>query len=247
MYKKIIKGKKAVLFDLDGTLIDSGKIWRRANINILHSFTLGSELYDEFEEGTSISQKWNAIYKDLPDEAPSVEELVKRVEDEFIRLLDEKELVIRPGFWTIGKELKHDKELKFGLTTNTSRKVTDAVLKKLNLENVFDVTICGDEVRKYKPDPEIYRKAAKQMGVRPKQVLVFEDSVVGVTSAIKAKMDTIVVWNGETAEKAYPKNVLGFITDFTALIGTFDTTWDEEFEEYVKHIIELKEKRSKPQ
>ena len=84
----------------------------------------------------------------------------------------------------------------------------------------------------------MYKTAVKKMSVGKKEVLVFEDSIAGTTAAHKAGLDTVVIWSGDTPESEYPNSMLGFITDFTPLVGNLDTTLPEIVDEHVKSLNE---------
>lgn len=234
-HKSIIKGKKAVLFDLDGTVIDSEILWDHAFKKTAES--LGVTLNDIDCElcGMQIAEKWKKLEQQNKTKInKSTQELVNLTNNEFLKIFKGSGIDAREGFWSLITDLKNVYNLKTGLTTNTYRNVTDVVLAQLNLKEAFDFVICGDEVKKPKPDPEIYKKAAKKLGVNSHEVLVFEDSLTGTTSAVKANMDTVVIWDGSVFKNKYPRQVIGFIPDFSALPDDLNLTIKDEFKEFVK-------------
>lgn len=228
MYKELIKDKKAVLFDLDGTLVDSNKLWGQALKNVANNVGLEFFLIED-TPGFTILDKWqNALEKTSKDIKISAKDLAKNTYTEFLDLVKTQGIDTILGFWKLGVELKIEKKLKLGIVTNSPRDVAKQVIEHLKLTDVFDIVIGVDDVKRQKPDPQMYLLAAKKLGVKPKEVLVFEDSVVGAIAADRAKMDVVVIWDGTVSENRYPKDVRGFISDFTPLPGNLDSTLKEE-------------------
>ena len=81
-------------------------------------------------------------------------------------------------------------------------------------------------------------KAAKNLNIKPKEALVFEDSVIGATAADKAGMSIIIVWNREKAQYEYPQSVYEFIADFESILGFLDKSYNEVLAESLKAIRE---------
>jgi HAD superfamily hydrolase (TIGR01509 family) len=172
----------AVLFDMDGTLVDSEKVWGIA----LHELAAwaGGTLSDQARQamvGGSMATSMRIFREDLgqPDrpEEPDVKWLTTRVFNLF-----REGLVWRPG---AAERLRAVKiaGMPTALVTSTGRVLVEAALDTLGREN-FDVVVCGDEVSMPKPDPEPYRTAAKLLGVPIEQCVAIEDSPTGVASAL---------------------------------------------------------------
>jgi HAD superfamily hydrolase (TIGR01509 family) len=246
MYKKILLGKKAVLFDLDGTVADTEPIWRIALTNVLTPINLGWFDYDELPFGITTEQKLKYIltrYKEYVEEKQDVKALVLKANAEFIKILETYDLDTKDGFWQLAFELKEQKQLKLGLVTNTPRNLTEKVLTKLGISQTFDIIVTGDEVKKLKPDPEIYNLAAKKLNLNPEEILVFEDSPTGAASADKAKMSLIVIWGGEPNRLQYPKDTLFYFTDFSGLPGNMDTDYEEDIKKAAEIALKAQQER----
>jgi beta-phosphoglucomutase len=89
------------------------------------------------------------------------------------------------------------------------------VLDNLNLRDFFPVVIGPDDVKKSKPDPEVFLKAAIQLGVAPEDCIVFEDAPKGIEAAARAGMKAIAITSYHTAAELENKNVLFTIEDYT--------------------------------
>jgi HAD superfamily hydrolase (TIGR01509 family) len=181
----------AVLFDMDGTLVDSEKVWDIALREL--AVRAGGELSDAARHamiGNSMATSMRLMREDLgqPDrpEAPDVAWLNARVLELFA-----DGLVWRPG----ACELLHAVRvagLPTALVTSTGRALVEVALKTIGPEN-FDVVVCGDDVRMPKPDPEPYRTAATLLGVRVEDCVAIEDSPTGVASALASGAAVLAV------------------------------------------------------
>ncbi|MEV4345682.1 HAD family phosphatase [Actinoplanes sp. NPDC049596] len=171
-----------MLFDMDGTLVDSEKVWEVA----LHELAAraGGVLSPAARHamiGSSMANSMRILREDLgqPDrpEAPDVQWLTDRVFELF-----GEGLVWRPGALELLQAVRRA-GLPTALVTSTGRRLVEVALKTLGAEN-FDVVVVGDEVRMPKPDPEPYRTAATLLGVPIEQCVAIEDSPTGVASAL---------------------------------------------------------------
>ncbi|MEV6346362.1 HAD family phosphatase [Actinoplanes sp. NPDC051851] len=172
----------AVLFDMDGTLVDSEKMWGIAleELAILAGGRLSAAARLAMV-GTSMPVSMRLFREDLgqPDrpQAPDVAWLHDRITELFA-----DGLIWRPG----AMELLHAVRaagLPTALVTSTERRIAEVALKTLGAEN-FDVVVCGDEVPSPKPDPSPYLIAADLLGVPIASCVAIEDSPSGVTSAL---------------------------------------------------------------
>lgn len=172
----------AVLFDMDGTLVDSEKVWDVALRELAER--AGGRLSEHARHamiGTSMGTSMQILREDLdqPDrpEEPDVAWLTSRVFGLF-----REGLVWRPGAAELLRAVKLA-GLPTALVTSTGRLLVEAALDTLGREN-FDVVVCGDEVGMPKPDPEPYRTAAALLGVPVEECVAIEDSPTGVASAL---------------------------------------------------------------
>ena len=178
----------SVIFDMDGTLFDTQKIFVPAWDTI-------GELYGHKDMGRHIpclcgvspSFSTDFLNKNYPD----IDAAAFKAD---VKAYVEKNLVVKfmPGAEELLKYLKQ-RGVKVALATGTSRKSTELHLKDMGLGDYFDATVCGDEIENGKPAPDIFLKAAKLLGVNPENCFVFEDSLNGIRAAFAANMKAIGV------------------------------------------------------
>lgn len=186
----VVLGLRAVLFDMDGTLIDSEKLWTIALERV--SRTLGGEM--------SAGARAAMVGQDIHD---SVRMLVADLRvaaghDETVALLlHTTAQVFAEGVpWQPGGEALlvavRDAGLATALVTATPRSLVEIALNTLG-RNRFDVEVCGDEVVRSKPDPAPYLRAMDLLGVSAAEAIAIEDSPTGTRSAAGAGVPVLVV------------------------------------------------------
>ena len=233
-----------MVFDLDGTIVDTGKLWEGAFEKVLKDINADIVDYHSLPNGVDVAGKWAyilALEKDYIDSSHKPPELAKQTNKEFLNLLPQTTIDVRPGFWPFIYELKEEKKLKLALTTNTVKEVTDQVLNRLGIFEAFDAVFTLDDVKNPKPDPEIYKKAMKTFSAKPKEILVFEDSVAGTMAAVDSGADVVVIYSGAVPKNRYPLEVLFYTEDFSGLPGNLDTTLEEDIKAAAKEILQEKE------
>lgn len=242
MYKRVFEGKKAAIFDLDGTILNSEPLWAAAFIKSVEN--ISPEAVEDAQEladlaGVNDSEKWDyLIQRGSLVTQSSISDLVKGTNKEFLKIINENEPDVIEGFWELAAELKVEKNYKLGLTTNTSREIFQILAEIIGFGETFDAIICGDEVSRPKPNPQIYNQILRKLGVGAKQALAFEDSLAGANASTQAKIETIVIWDGSISQKDYPKGVIGFLDNFTPLIGSMDYTLPELIQKHAQEIID---------
>ncbi|WP_307817326.1 HAD family hydrolase [Nocardia acididurans] len=173
----------AVLWDMDGTLLDSEKLWDIAVREL--AAELGREMTDEIRHaliGASGPNALRIMFEGLAlDPAPqAIAQAGAWLED---RVTD---LFHGPIPWRPGAQQALDAVREAGLpmalVTNTKRSLTEFALNTLG-RDYFTTTVCGDEVPHGKPAPDIYLRAAELLGVSPEHCVAIEDSPTGVLAA----------------------------------------------------------------
>jgi HAD superfamily hydrolase (TIGR01509 family) len=237
MYQKYFGNKKAVFFDLDGTLTDTSEAWNYAFDEIAKELGTSIEPSKVLPNGYDIKSKWKWIIEVFKIKTKiKKKDLVKKTQEKVFEYIRDHPLEPKNGFIDLLYELK-EKEYKTAVVTNSHTDVAIENLKTMGLDKGFDLVIGSDQVSKPKPSPAIYKKALRKLGLRPKDVLVFEDSYVGVVSSLKAGLDTICIWDEELHKYDYPKKTLDFFPDFSAFPGNIDI----DQKEYIARELEKRE------
>jgi HAD superfamily hydrolase (TIGR01509 family) len=182
---------QAVLWDMDGTLVDSEKVWAEVQIELLTSLGATWTLEDCMQlVGSDLRAAVKVWMSRIPAGAITGEQLAERIFGEVIVAL-RREVEFRPGAIELLQALRKE-EVPCALVSASYRAMIDAVLTHLP-PNPFDVIIAGDEVTHGKPHPEPYLTAAAKLGVDPAQCVVIEDSNTGTEAGTAAGAYVIAV------------------------------------------------------
>ncbi len=181
---------KAVIFDMDGVLINSQEAHYKADLMALSE--LGFDMDIEFVmkgAGTNTFERFGKWRDELGFEKSTKEARERR--EEII-----KELFINEGVDGVkgARELLVDIKnngIKTAVASSSSYELIYTVLDALDERNLFDAVISGDDMEKSKPAPDIFLKAAEVLGVEPSECIVVEDSTNGVKAGINARMKVL--------------------------------------------------------
>lgn len=182
----------AVLWDMDGTLIDSEPYWMKSE----GAFAKANNTNWTEEDGLSLVgmslYDSSKIIKDKVGSDLDPEQIIEQLTDEVTAQL-KQEILWRPG----AKELLmllRKKKIKTALVTMSMHRMAKQVVDAIGFD-AFDVIVAGDDVIQGKPHPEPYLKAAELLGVKPENCVAFEDSISGLRSAEAAGTKAVGIKN----------------------------------------------------
>jgi HAD superfamily hydrolase (TIGR01509 family) len=189
---------KAVIFDLDGTVILDEDIYTEAFRDVLAKYGIKEKRKKFHKGGIGVKENWDVFIKryDLKTNKNS-HELTKETLNVFIKHIDE--VKVNPGFEGFVDELKNSGILT-ALATSSEREIVDELFSVFQIGKYFDNITTGDEVENKKPDPEIFIISSQKLGVNPSECVVFEDSSAGIDAAYSAGMNSVLVKNGSNDE-----------------------------------------------
>jgi len=210
----MFKNKKAVIFDMDGTLIDSVGIWNQVDMEILSRYgsngaadlpeKLVQQQRDELlRKHKGAAKPYEEYYRDLKakyDFTVSAEEAIKARYDLAQEMLAAR-IDYKPGVAELLKELKA-RGFVLAIASTTKKDNMDVyrnknknIMSKAPIDETFSLVYTREDVAQMKPDPEIYLKAMKTLGFEPAECLIFEDSLIGAEAAKASGAEVAVVYD----------------------------------------------------
>lgn len=183
---------QAVIFDMDGLLIDSEPFWKQAEYDVFSS--VGVEVTTDLTEVTAamttreVTEFW---YAKQPWLGASLEDVENRVVER-VKFLIETQGKAMQGVHDVLNSLQQAK-VKIGLATNSPKDIIPSVLHRLNIADYFMVYSSADEVNRGKPAPDVYQLTLKKLGTEAHQCIAFEDSLGGIKAALAAGIKAIAV------------------------------------------------------
>ena len=206
---------KAILFDMDGSLIDSMWIWRTIDVEYLGRFhiTLPENL-QQCIEGMSFSE--TACYFKERFKLPDSVEQIKADWTNMARDKYAHEVPLKAGASELIK-FCNSHGIKMGIATSNSRELAETVLKAHGIDTYFDCILTNSEVEKGKPAPDIYLAVAKILQIDPADCMVVEDIVPGIQAGLAAGMQVCAIYDKYSLYQDEEKRRIAdyYIQDFT--------------------------------
>lgn len=183
---------RAVLFDMDGLMIDSEPLQSLAFEAVIREYGKEPLLYDNglvHEIGVRGDKNWLALMEkyDISEDITVLRSKRRAVYEQLVTQVE-----AMPGLHELLGLLKKNNVLA-AVVTSSPRKHAEPILANLNISDHFTHIICGDEVEKGKPDPEGFLRASQLLEIHPQHCLVIEDAESGLRAAKLASMNTIAV------------------------------------------------------
>jgi HAD superfamily hydrolase (TIGR01509 family) len=187
-------GTAAVIFDLDGVLLDSESVWGEGKRQVVEE-TGGHWHRDAIREMMGMSSiEWSRYMHERLGVPMSPEEINDAVVERIIAIYRER-LPLLPGAVEAVRSLA--KRWPLAIASSSNRPVIDLVLELAGIADAFQATVSSEEVERGKPAPDVYLEAAKRLGVDPGTCNAIEDSSNGIRSAHAAGMAVIAIPNQE--------------------------------------------------
>lgn len=186
----------AILFDLDGTLIDSEKKFFESFRHVIFSKYNYNISYEEYEENELkknanllLYLKSNGIIESYEVDDKIMEKIYLEYEKKFMDLLNENDVSLN---FELLKQLK-SKGLRLALVSTSRKKFIDMLLTKLNIQDLFEVVISREDVKNLKPESDAYIMALEKLNILSTKCIAFEDSERGIRASKSANIKTIQV------------------------------------------------------
>lgn len=189
-----IKNYKGLIFDLDGTLINSMPYHALAWKQVAYEHGFDIDVNDIYAMGGSASRDIATFYKNKGEPVGDIDEYVKRKIAIFQENIPKIEV-----FQKIFNKLKEAKSLGIKIAIGTGTRTANAtrILKEKGLFDYIDALVTADDVTRHKPNPDTFLVAAKRLELEPQDCLVFEDGQLGIKAALRGGFDCIEVKDNE--------------------------------------------------
>ena len=205
---------EAVIFDLDGTLVDSMWMWKSIDIEYLKRFNIEmpKDLQSEIE-GMSFTETAHYFKNRF-----NIQDPIEKIKSDWNKMSEDmyrNDIKLKKGAKDFLDYLKNN-SIKIGIATSNSKELTNICLESVGIKDYFNVIVTGCDVTKGKPHPEIYLKNAQFLDVLPENCLVFEDITVGITAAKSAGMLVCAVYDDYSKEQTLEKQEISdyYVEDF---------------------------------
>lgn len=214
--------KKLVIFDMDGLMIDSEKVTYSFYDEVMHErgYPFSLEMYKNFLGKNRV--KVMRLLIEYYGESFPVQEIW---DDIHLRVQNalKQHVPLKKGLIELLTYLK-EHDYKIMVATSSDRWRVNEIFSSAKIESYFDDVICGNEVSKGKPDPEIFLTACKKAKVSPQEALVLEDSESGILAAYAGTIDVICIPDMKYPEKEYEEKTTIVLDSLLDVIPYLENT-----------------------
>ena len=207
---------KAIIFDMDGLMIDSERVTFECYQEILKgmNLTMDEEFYKTLlgKPLKGIYQRFYDVYgNDFP-----IEDVIKDVHALMAKRFETEGVPIKTGLKSLLEYLKEN-NYKTIVATSSNRDRVDTILSQAQITDYFDDSICGDEVTKGKPNPEVFLKSCQKLGVNVDEAIVLEDSEADIQASYDAGIKVICIPDMKYPEKQYAEKTFKILKDLNGV------------------------------
>jgi len=183
---------KAVIFDMDGLMFDterlSCRMWEKAAAE--KGYTISDSIFQEII-GSNVIETEKIFKKKYGQDFPYLD--LRKIRLHYTDLYLAKEgIPVKEGLYHLLSFL-NKKRIKKAVATSTEKARASGIISRAGLSNNFDIIVGGDDVRRSKPEPDIFIETARQLNTAPEKCIVLEDSEKGIHAAIAAHMFPIMI------------------------------------------------------
>ena len=205
---------KAIIFDMDGLMIDSERVTFECYQEILKgmNLTMDEEFYKTLL-GKPIKGIYQRFYDVYGNDFP-IENVIQDVHQLMAERFETEGVPVKKGLVELLHYLK-DNNYKTIVATSSNRDRVDKILAQAKITEFFDDSICGDEVTKGKPNPEVFLKSCQKLGVNFDEAIVLEDSEAGIQASYDANIKVICIPDMKYPEKQYEEKTFKILKDLT--------------------------------
>ena len=182
---------KLVIFDMDGLIFDSEKVSYDSWIEAAKVFNINFDMKLFYRLlGTNHESVRNTLINEFGDKINVDDYIEERRKINFSKISNGVEK--KEGLDELLEYLT-EKNIRKAVATSSNRELALNLLSKANILHYFDYVLCGDEVKKSKPDPEVFLNVAKKLEVNPENCMVLEDSEAGTIAGSRGRMRVIII------------------------------------------------------
>lgn len=210
---------KAVIFDLDGVIVDTDLLHSRAYEKVLleHGVDPVKNSYGTVHiSGATSHDTWEALKSQYGIETPTAQ-LVGRKQTALMESLD-GDIVALPGALELIRNL-HEHGVTIALATSAQRSRAMLILDKLAVSDYFSTIVCAEDVTRGKPNPEVYNVTRQRLGIDQSEIVVIEDAEAGSVAASEANLTVVAV-----------PSKLNKKMDFSTAASVYDSLLDVNYE-----------------
>jgi len=189
----------AVIFDLNGTILEDEDEYSRAFIKVLKSLGVTATDAESHTKGIGVKENWPLLIQKFnikTDKTPEM--LAKETQDAY--LSDITSISVRPGFLEFVRTLKNN-NISIAIATSNTWEVADSVLNKTLLEGIVETVTTTEEVAHNKPSPDLLILTADKLGADRSECLVIEDSASGIEAAHRGGMKVVGIISDENSTR----------------------------------------------
>lgn len=205
---------KAIIFDMDGLMIDSERVTFECYQERLKDMNLTmDEKFYKTLLGKPIKGIYQRFYDVYGNDFP-IENMIQDVHQLMAERFETEGVPVKKGLVELLHYLK-DNNYKTIVATSSNRDRVDKILAQAKITEFFDDSICGDEVTKGKPNPEVFLKSCQKLGVNVDEAIVLEDSEAGIQASYDANIKVICIPDMKYPEKQYEEKTFKILKDLT--------------------------------